>query len=1100
MPSLAVHLFDQFYLAVDGVPLTAIQPGRQQAILAYLILHRATPVPRRHLAFLFWPDSSEAQAHANLRQTLHFIRRSASAVAASLAVAGRTIQWLPPDPWTVDVIEFERFLVQAAIAARNHDDDAAIAALTAAADLYRGSLLPTCFDDWVLAEREQRHGQFLATLERLITLLEDRRDYPAAIAQAQRLLRQDRLHKPTYRRLMVLFAANGDRANALRTYHACVAALAGELGVPPQPATQELYARLETTFAQPTAAQPVLLSSAPASGDRLVGRLAEWAQLQEAWRAAVAGGPHFVLVAGDAGMGKTRLVDELLHWAARLGHATAHARSYAAEGDLAYAPVVDWLRSPAFQAALPGLAPTWLAELARLLPELAVQHPPPSSALSGRLRRLHLFDAMARAVAAVKQPLLLVLDDLHWCDPETLQWLHYLMRSDGSAQASSRLLIAGTARLAELDERHPLASLLLELRIAGRLTTIDLAPLAAPETAALAALLGARPLAPAVLERVCQASEGNPLFVVEMMREIGSGIELATGPGQSPAGALATGAHLTKLPPRLIAVIQGRLDLLSAGAHAVAGVAAVCGRAFSYALLASACDQEASVLAANLDELWRRRLVREQGGGESAAAYDFSHDAIREVAYASVGPARRRALHARVAQAIELVHANDLDAVSAQLAVHYHQAGMAQQAIPWYQRAASAAEARFDYAHAAESLDAALVLLASLPPTGARNNLECTLLLAQIASLSVLEGFTGPKMAKVFNRFEAIVIDLQDDRLRYLVVSELRWYAGSTGAMQVSYDHAEELLQLALRLEESDYLVEAYNALGVVCRYMGRLPQAKQHLECALDLCPAGAPPTVLINLALTLWQLGYPDEARHMMAGAVDAVQNPSSPFSQNPFLEHVVYFFASILYRQLHDVTKVAAYADRLLDLGQRFDMRAATIDGGNCKAWVAAAQGDTDAGIPGMRAGIEEYLAMNHRMFQPQRLAFLSDVQLRAHVYASAGATVDEALALSRRTGEHGCDAELYRQKAALLAATGAPADEILGTYEQAIATAQAQGAKSLELRATTGLCRYLHGLGSTGEAVQRLAPLYAWFKQGHDTPDLIEARLLLNTLSV
>jgi DNA-binding SARP family transcriptional activator len=120
VPSLAVCLFDQFYLAVDGVPVTALQPGRQQALLAYLILHRATPVPRRHLAFLFWPDSSEAQAHANLRQTLHFIRRSASAVAASLALDGRTVQWLPQDPWTVDVIEFERCVAQAAAAERDH--------------------------------------------------------------------------------------------------------------------------------------------------------------------------------------------------------------------------------------------------------------------------------------------------------------------------------------------------------------------------------------------------------------------------------------------------------------------------------------------------------------------------------------------------------------------------------------------------------------------------------------------------------------------------------------------------------------------------------------------------------------------------------------------------------------------------------------------------------------------------------------------------------------------------------------------------------------------------------------------------------------------
>ena len=116
MHSLTVRLFDQFYLAVDGVPVATIQPGRQEAILAYLILHRASPLPRRHLAFLFWPDSSEAQAHANLRQSLHFLRRSDPAVADCLALAGRTVQWLPPGPWTADVVEFDHCLAHAAAA------------------------------------------------------------------------------------------------------------------------------------------------------------------------------------------------------------------------------------------------------------------------------------------------------------------------------------------------------------------------------------------------------------------------------------------------------------------------------------------------------------------------------------------------------------------------------------------------------------------------------------------------------------------------------------------------------------------------------------------------------------------------------------------------------------------------------------------------------------------------------------------------------------------------------------------------------------------------------------------------------------------------
>ena len=254
--------------------------------------------------------------------------------------------------------------------------------------------------------------------------------------------------------------------------------------------------------------QPAGQPAPNAATNRLVGRQAEWAKLQALWRAVLRGQSQVVLVYGEAGIGKSRLLEELLHWAGQQGIATAQSRSYAAEGALAYAPVIDWLRSEALQTALHKLEPAWLAELARLLPELAApqQASPRPAAGNDRLQRLHLHEALARALCQAKQPLLLVIDDLQWCDPETIEWLHYFVRS---AQQSQVLLI-GAARPEELADQHPLHPFLVDLRIAGLLTEMELGPLTVQETSALATAIGAQSLQPATLDQIYQSKRRQP--------------------------------------------------------------------------------------------------------------------------------------------------------------------------------------------------------------------------------------------------------------------------------------------------------------------------------------------------------------------------------------------------------------------------------------------------------------------------------------------------------------------------------------------------------------------------------------------------------------
>lgn len=341
---------------------------RLQSLLAYLVIHRNLPHSRMQLAFLFWPNVSEKRARANLRKALYELRKLLPNLDEIVQIEDHFLQWRnSTDPdfsarvslamgaeksgKTVTVTDVERFLARLVQVEQAKQPEVARAALEEAVNLYVGDLLPACYDDWVLLERERLRQRYINALEQLVAILE-RHDLASALAHAQRLLHCDSLHESTYRTLMRLHVLNGDRATALHIYHTCVTTLEQELGVEPSAETQQLYLRLlnmpATPTVQPSAIAPTgrdISAMAEISGKvvkptlSLVGRHPEWKSLQSAWHKALAGTAHCVLIAGEAGIGKTRLAEEVLQWVDRQGYATARTRSYAAEGRLAYAPI-----------------------------------------------------------------------------------------------------------------------------------------------------------------------------------------------------------------------------------------------------------------------------------------------------------------------------------------------------------------------------------------------------------------------------------------------------------------------------------------------------------------------------------------------------------------------------------------------------------------------------------------------------------------------------------------------------------------------------------------------------------------------------------------
>jgi DNA-binding SARP family transcriptional activator/predicted ATPase len=1122
IPPLTIQLLGDFRIVYGEKNVTGVNTPRLQSLLAYLVMHRAAPHSRQHLAFIFWPHSTEAQARTNLRNQLYHLRRALPDADRFLHVDVKTLQWGPDAAFTLDVAEFERAIAQAHEAEQASSRDTAPArgsargaghqtavraALEEAVGLYRGDLLPGCYDNWILPLRERLSQAFLRALERLIELLEAQRDYPTAIRYAQRLLRHDPLHEAAYRQLMRLRALSGDRAGALRAYHTCATVLQRELTVEPSPATREMYERLLNveTQAEPGARPPAALAASPP----LVGRHQEWQQLQAAWRRAARGRPHLVLVAGETGIGKTRLAEDLIDWAAHQGIATSRTRSYAAEGALAYAPVAAWLRSDALGPALSALEDMWLTEVARVLPELLAERAdlPAPSPLTERWQRQRLFEALARAILASGQSLLLVIDDLQWCDQETLEWLHYLLRFDPQA----RLLIVGTYRPEEIGPEHPLTSLRLALRRSQRLTEIELKPLDAADTAALAAHVAGGDLPPALAARIYEETEGNPLFVVETVR--------AGLPGDSDSDPPSLSLSLSlSLSPKVQAVIQARLVQLSPPARGLASLAATIGREFTFDVLARASDGDEDALVRGLDELWQRRIVREQG----ADAYDFSHDKIREVAYAGLSAARRRLLHRRVAQALESVHAADLDVVSGQLASHYERAGRPAQAIPYYQRAAEVESRISAYDEAIDHLTHGLALLRVQPATPQCSLQELTLQIALGSVYSITKGNAAPEVGEAYSRALTLCRQAGEAAHLFPVLWGLWAFHAMRAELHTAWELGEQLLSLAEKEQNPAHLLEAHRAVGVTLIFLGEFATARGHLERALAIYNPdehhahaflyGQDPGLVCLAYLThaLWLLGYPDQALEKIDAAVTLAREMSHPLGEAFALGH-----AAFLHQWRREAQaaqeRVEAAMTRATELG--FELWTALLP--LSRGWALAEQGQMQEGTEETRHGVAGVETIKAELARPLSLLLLAEAYGKAGLPEEGLSAVAQALATVDQAGERYCEAELYRLKGELLLRCIEPVEmmpaegdrgvsrnaptEAESCFQHALAVAHRQRAKSLELRAAVNLSRLWQRQGKPAEARRLLADIYRWFSEGFDTGDLMEARALLEDLS-
>jgi DNA-binding SARP family transcriptional activator len=1045
---LDVVLLGDFRVSSEGSLLAGLRSPRTQALLGYLALHPGTPQPRQQVANLFWPDSTEAQARTNLRRELHTLRAGLPDPDAVLAVDQAGLWWRGDGASHVDITTFSAAADTAEAALERGDTTGFADAAKAAVGLYAGDFLPALYDDWVLLQRERLCRRCVGLLDGLADVVGSD-DLVMAATYARRRVELQPLEEVGHRTLIDLLARTGDRAAALQAYHRCISVLERDLDVPPSPETVAVY---ERWFGPEPEAEPDRPAAPARQQTPFVGRDDELGALRSAWAQATekwSGSAAVAVISGEAGIGKSRLADELLASIRRAGGVTASARCFAGERPPPLAPIAEWLRSGAFRPAIERLEPAWRAEVARLVPELGDEPPVEAAAAvhaGDTWYRHRFFEGLVRAILGVGQPTALLLDDVQWCDLDTLAWLDVCLYR----AADAPLLVVMTVRAEEAPDNPDLAALLGRLRASGAVVDVELGPLHEAETAELATLLLGPDADTSLLHRVQTVAGGFPLFVIEAARS------------RSPEGASGLDARGS---PRVQAVLAGRFTQLSAGAEELAGLAAAIGRDFTLDLLTEASDMEADAVVDALDELWRRRLVRER----SATTYDLSHDLLRAAAYDRLSPPRRRRLHRRLAQALTLLHPDGIDAVAGQIADQYDRGGLDAQAVPFYEQAVAEAARVFAYRQAVQLADRALTLLAGLPPGRGRDAQELRLRAASAEPHNALGGWTSADAQR--NLEEILELSERTGDRSMQVVSLVGLWGMSF--VQGRLEEGLALAERALATSEGSATLSPYAHMAVAgsLTSAGDPRRALPHFDVATsplaraDVEVLGFAPRVMAWAwgAHASWLTGRVDDAQVRAANAIETADKLAMPFGRV-----LAMAYAAITHQLRGDRRETLELSREVRELSARYDVAYYQHWGDVLEGWVRGG----DEGAAGIAEGIRRLRKRGAVSRLPYYLALLAETLIDADRPGEAATVLAEAHQLARRHADWWWLPELFRLGARLDAGTDGD-----GMLERALDVAGDHGSASLALRAGADLAERLVARGDADRGRRLLRPLRA-----------------------
>lgn len=839
---------------------------------------------------------------------------------------------------------------------------------------------------------------------------------------------------------------------------------------------------------------------------RLVGRQAEWDRLDE-WYSAVRNGVRRVgFIAGDAGIGKTALVDAYVTGiAAANGVRVARGQCIEQYGAAeAYLPILEALgrlargADPFVERVLRTQAPSWLAHLSLR---------PRASAPATRVPAAHMLRELAEAVEVLAGdgPLVLLLEDLHWSDRATLEWIAYMTRRRDPVQ----LLVVGTYRLPEtLLQTSPLRAALGELRHQPQCGEIVLDYLSRD---AVRDYLRQRCSGIPKLEELSGTlhgrTGGHPLFLAAMVDE------LIQRRAAAPANVLHSevAAMAGAIPLNVRQFIEYRFEQLSADDAEILDAASVAGDPFSVAAVAAGTSLSEDRVEARCAILTQANRILTAAGidrwpdGTLSARFQFRHGLFQEVAYARISPERRARLHLLIGSRLETAFAGPAaPAMAAALAQHFEHGRDPGRAVSHLEQAARNALHRSAYPEAQAQLTRALTLMETLPDDRDRLRREAnlSLLLAQV--LETTRGWATKEVAAAYVRARDLCLALGDESSLLPATWGLIAVSLVRAELRKAENLTRELLRLAKKRQSPLFRMAAHTELGGTALALGKTSFARRHFRLAAALGDRARPlasiPAFGMDLGIfariwathVTWQQGYPERARAGAEEAIDLAARVGHPFTQT-----VTLAYAAMLGQFRRDVAEV----DRLTQVivahatehGFSYYLAWAQI----LRHWSRATQGAGDSAVVGIRAGIDALQAVAGLRL-PYYRGLYAEASGRTGRPDDGLAAIAEAFDEVRSTEERWWEAELHRLRGDLLARSPDRDEEAAACFRTAIDVAREQRALSLELRAAVSLARLWRHHRNCREARLLLAGVYGKFTEGFDTSDLKDARSALDEL--
>lgn len=1092
------RLLGPFELLAGGKPLD-LGPRKQRAVLAALTIEANRVVSLDRLIDELWGEEPPAQAIgtlqayvSNLRRVLEPDRSPREPPKILVTQSPGYVLRVPPE--ALDSARFEAMAAEGRKLLAEGRPSAARRRLDEALGLWRGSALADfAFEAFAQSESARLDELRLVAQEDRLQADLDLGAHDAAVAQLEAAVAANPLRERLIGMLMLALYRAGRQAAALAAYQAARNTLIEELGIDPGPALRRLESDIlaqspaldwrpagveevpvpaatppapskASEVPRPPPADPVPAATgspppADGGGDTpMVGRRREIARLQAALDRAAGGRGGVVLVQGEPGIGKTRLVKELVRRAQAEGFPTAWGGSIEGGGTPAYWPWVEIIRSLVAETGpttLQIVGSPGLAELGQVVPEIRALTGPldPPTVLDPETARLRLFEAVAGLLGAFMSasPLVVVLDDLQWADPASFQLISFL----APRLRDSRLLILGTYRPAEIGPSHPLRDALAALSRHQVVERVELTGLGEGEISDLIEATTGAVVTPSAVAAVRDRTEGNPFFVTELARLLASEHDLV-GPGE--LGRM--------VPAGVRDVVRRRLARLPEETIAVLSLAAVIGRGFELRVLEAAAELDADRSLELVEAALMSGLVLEEP--DSVGSFRFSHDLVRETILEELTASRRARMHARVGKALESVYGDDA-ARSQELANHFFQAAPAvgaERAIPLALRAAEVAYSRLAYEQAEEQLRRALELLGRIRSGEERDRRELEVQLRTNSLVMMTKGYAAPEAGRALSRARELCMALGETRSLVPVLWGLFAYHFVSARYVVGHEHARQLLEIAEASGDPAELVAAHHAMGSSALHQGDFPAARLHLEKALSM-PEGINDPWLAGwmpqhpyvacscfLAFALWELGEADAGDRMAREAVEF----SRRLGHDPTTAHALDIVAWVAAMD-HDVQRTLESDGEAVEFSRekRFPLYIALNS--ILRGWARALSGDPAGGIESIVDGLAGMKATGAWMLQTAFLSMLAEaLQAAGRPVGESLGHVEEGLRLAAQNSEGFWESELHRMRGELLFKMSSDRwKEAEQELQTALEIARRQSARSLEVRARRSLER-------------------------------------------